>query len=108
MKQKLIFLFVLALLFSSIAPPIKYAHQDGQPSQATGQNLKDKLTGIVVNPGGVQRLGTADFLSGLGATPSDVATFNEVLLNDLKFAGVIDIVGKSLYPKKRFIYSSRV
>ncbi len=101
MKQKLIFLFVLALLFSSIAPPLISHAQDGQTGgQANGQNLKDKLTGIVVNPGGVQRLGTADFLSGLGATPADVANFNEVLLNDLKFAGVIDIVGKSLYPKK--------
>ena len=28
-------------------------------------------------------------------------TFNEVLWNDLKFAGVANLVGKSLYPKTR-------
>lgn len=97
MKYKLTFLFILAFLFSTLAPPAKIQAQDGQ---ATGQNLKDKLTGIVVNPGGVQRLGVADFLLGLGAKDADTNIFNEVLLNDLKFAGVIDIVGKSLYPKK--------
>jgi TolB protein len=101
MRQKFIILFIFALVLTSIIPYSVSHAQDGQAPGQTPQNpLKDKLTGIVVNPGGVQRLGTADFLLGLGANPSEVATFNEVLLNDLKFAGVIDIVGKSLYPKK--------
>lgn len=95
MRYKLTFLFILVLLFTSLASlPVTKAQDQA------GQNIKDKLTGIVVNPGGVQRLGVPDFLLGIGAKDVDVSTFNEVLLNDLKFAGVIDIAGKSLYPKK--------
>ncbi|MEW6734002.1 MAG: DPP IV N-terminal domain-containing protein [Acidobacteriota bacterium] len=62
------------------------------------QDLKQKL-GIIVRPGGIQRLGVADFLLRTGASQPDVNTFNEVLAGDLQFAGLIDIVGKSLYPK---------
>jgi TolB protein len=67
--------------------------------QDGGRELKDKIGRIVVNPGGLQRLGIASFIIGLGAETKEVATFDDVLLQDLKFAGVIDIVGKSLYPK---------
>jgi len=96
MRSKLAF-FTIALLIFSFAS----AGNLSQPvAKAQEQNLKDKLGRIIVNPGGLQRLGVTDFLLRTGANPEDVNTFNQVLLNDLKFAGVVDIVGKSLYPKQ--------
>lgn len=67
---------------------------------AQDKTLKDRLGEIVVRPGGAQKIGVADFLPRTGASETDVATFNEVLVEDLRFSGLIDIVGKSLYPKR--------
>lgn len=67
---------------------------------AQDKTLKDRIGEIVVRPGGAQKIGVADFLMRSGAVESDVATFNEVLVEDLRFSGLIDIVGKSLYPKR--------
>src|SRR5690242_9619222 len=94
MKNKVLFLLILLFTLASVLPvnlPAKAQQQE---------NLQTKLNQIVVNPGGLQRIGLADFLLRTGSSEADVNTFNEVLLNDLKFAGVIDVVGKSLYPKK--------
>jgi TolB protein len=93
-KALSVFLVLFTFVSTVILSPIT------QPVRAQDQNLKEKLGRIVVNPGGLQRLGVADFLERAGSIAADVSTFNEVLLNDLRFAGVVDIVGKSLYPKK--------
>lgn len=104
----LIFLVILASIQTICLAYGQNAPQTPQPQQTPeAQNLpedpalKDKLGKIVVNPGGQQRLGVADFLLRANASVSlsDIKTFNDVLYNDLKFANVIDIPGKSLYPK---------
>src|SRR5438045_1800191 len=95
MRSKIVLLLIFSLFFT-----LTSINNLSPAAHAQEQNLKERLGRIVVNPGGLQRLGVTDFLLRSGASDADVNTFNEVLLNDLKFAGVIDIVGKSLYPKK--------
>lgn len=93
MKHRLVLLIAVILLIASTSIfPARAQNQD------TG--LKTKLQQITVNPGGLLRLGSSDFLQRAGVSESDVTMFNEVVTNDLKFTGVLDIVGKSLYPKK--------
>ncbi|MCS6885590.1 MAG: translocation protein TolB [Acidobacteriota bacterium] len=67
--------------------------------RAQDKGLKERLE-ILVRPGGIQRVGVADFLPRSGTSEADVSTFNQVLLEDLRFSGLLDIVGKSLYPRK--------
>jgi TolB protein len=99
MRSKLAFFLVVVFLFTFTCAGF-FSPVNQTVVRAQDQNLQDRLGRIVVNPGGLQRLGIADFLSRAGVVEANVNTFNEVLLNDLKFAGILDIVGKSLYPKK--------
>jgi TolB protein len=101
MRSKIAIFAILLLVFTALSRNHVAAQDQAQGSpQDQGQGIQAKLDQVLVKPGGVQRLGVADFLLRVGGNEADVNTFNDVLLNDLKFAGVIDIVGKSLYPKK--------
>lgn len=71
------------------------------PAQPSQDDLKKQIGTIIVAPGGGPSLAIADFQSRAGGVDQTVATFNEVLWNDLKFAGISNLVGKSLYPKTR-------
>jgi len=63
------------------------------------EDLRKQIGTIIVTPGGGPSLAVADFQSRASGVDSTVKTFNEVLWNDLKFAGIANLVGKSLYPK---------
>ncbi len=72
-------------------------------TQPTGpqDELKKQIGTIIVTPGNGPMLAVADFQARAGGLDQAVATFNEVLLADLRFAGIANLVGKSLYPKTR-------
>lgn len=85
-----IIVFNIALVFIS-----KAGAQEGQ------DDLRKQLGTIIVTPGSGPALAVADFQPRGGGLEAALATFNETLWNDLKFAGVANLVGKSLYPKTR-------
>jgi TolB protein len=70
-------------------------------AQQTQDDLKRQIGTIIVTPGGGPALAVADFQARASGVDAATATFNEVLWNDLKFAGVANLVGKSLYPKTK-------
>jgi len=70
-------------------------------AQQTQDDLRKQIGTIIVTPGGGPSLAVADFQPRATGVDAAVATFNEVLWNDLKFAGVANLVGKSLYPKTK-------
>ena len=92
-------LIVTVILTVAVGVPARARLEPGAPGQQTGEDLRKQLGTIIVTPGSGPALAVADFqprASGVGAS---IATFNEVLWNDLKFAGAANLVGKSLYPK---------
>lgn len=70
-------------------------------AQEAQDDLRKQLGTIIVTPGSGPSLAVADFQPRAGGLDAALATFNETLWNDLKFAGVANLVGKSLYPKTR-------
>src|SRR5262245_14646513 len=88
-------------LITLIVTPYSIPAQQQQPSQPSSDDLKKQLGTIVVAPGSGPALAVADFQPRAGGVNAAVATFNDVLWNDLKFASVASLVGKSLYPKTR-------
>lgn len=69
--------------------------------EPTQNELRKQIGTIIVTPGSGPALAVADFQPRAGGVDAPLATFNEVLWNDLKFAGIANLVGKSLYPKTR-------
>jgi TolB protein len=73
-------------------------------AQQAQDDLKRQIGTIIVTPGSGPSLAVADFqprAGGASNVDQVLATFNETLWNDLKFAGISNLVGKSLYPKTR-------
>ena len=76
-----------------------------QTQQATGQQqpdqggLKSQLGTIIVTPGNGPNLAVADFVARSGGLEAAAGTFNQVLWDDLNFAAIGGLVGKSLIPK---------
>ena len=64
-------------------------------------DLKRQIGTIIVTPGNGPALAVADFQPRASGVDAALASFNEVLWNDLKFAGISNLIGKSLYPKTR-------
>ncbi len=81
-------------LFLIIMIPIRAAAQQQE-------ELRKQIGTIIVTPGIGPSLAVADFQARAAGVDQTLATFNEVLWNDLKFAGISNQVGKSLYPKTR-------
>lgn len=82
--------------------PWQQQPQQQQPApgtQTTADDLRRQLGTIIVTPGSGPALAVADFQPRAGGVDRAVATFNDVLWADLKFAGAATLVGKSLYPK---------
>jgi TolB protein len=86
-------IFSAILLLAMIAPLAQ--------AQQTQDELKRQIGTIIVTPGNGPSLAVADFQARAAGVDAVLATFNEVLWNDLKFAGIANLVGKSLYPKTR-------
>jgi TolB protein len=78
--------------------------QTAQPGQPSGQQQTDQsqiqtsVGQIIVTPGNGPNLAVADFVARSAGVSAGTATFNQVLWNDLNFAAVAGLVGKSLIP----------
>ncbi|MBO0719587.1 MAG: PD40 domain-containing protein [Blastocatellia bacterium] len=70
-------------------------------AQQAQDDLRRQIGTIIVTPGNGPSLALPDFQPRSTGVESELATFNETLWNDLKFAGVANLVGKSLYPKTK-------
>ena len=70
-------------------------------AQQSQDDLKRQIGTIIVTPGNGPSLAVADFQSRASGIEQSLTTFNEVLWNDLNFAGISNLVGRSLYPKTR-------
>jgi TolB protein len=98
MRRTVISVIVIAIF---ILPVIFLPRAGAQQSQ---DDLKRQIGTIIVTPGSGPSLAVADFQprAGGGSNVDQVlATFNDTLWNDLKFAGISNLVGKSLYPKTK-------
>ncbi len=65
------------------------------------EDLRRQVGTIIVTPGSGPSLAIAEFQARAAGLEQNIETFNTVLLNDLRFAGVANIIGRSLYPKTR-------
>src|SRR5712692_1628580 len=63
------------------------------------EDLRKQIGTIIVTPGNGPNLAVADFIARSAGLEAATSTFNQVLWNDLEFAAVSGLVGKSLYPK---------
>ncbi len=85
-----------ALFFVFNWPHTSLAQQEPASDR---QDLRSQIGTIIVTPGNGPNLALADFVARTAGVEAAVATFNQVLKDDLDFAAVTGIVGKSLNPK---------
>ena len=78
-------LWILPVVIALLALPKITAQQQTQ------DDLRKQIGTIIVTPGGGPSLAVADFQSRASGVDSTTAAFNEVLLNDLRFAGIANI-----------------
>ncbi|MGH9763737.1 MAG: translocation protein TolB [Blastocatellia bacterium] len=72
--------------------------QPGQQEQPEQEGLRNKLGQIIVSPNR-PALAVADFVARSAGVDREVGTFNQVLFDDLNFADIAKMIGKSLNPK---------
>ncbi len=89
---------ILAVL---IAMSVIMAYVKSTSAQQVPDEFRRQIGTIIVTPGNGPSLGVADFQPRASGIDAMIGTFNEVLWNDLRFAGVANLVGKSLYPKTK-------
>src|SRR5262245_52336900 len=73
--------------------------QQEQPQQPDKSELQTQVGTLIVTPGNGPSLALADFVARSAGVDVATNTFNQVLWDDLKFASVAGMVGKSLNPK---------
>src|SRR5215472_16504584 len=76
-----------------------YEGQQEQPQQPDKGELQTQVGTLIVTPGNGPSLAVADFVARSAGVDAATVTFNQVLWDDLKFASVAGMVGKSLNPK---------
>ncbi len=89
-------LLLLLALFSEGGAPVVLGKLIDQGTQ---DDLKRQIGTILVTPGAGPTLAIADFQARSTGIAEPLETFNTVLWDDLQFAGVTNLIGKSLYPK---------
>ena len=96
MRRTILIVFVIAAFSAAL---IFLPGAGARQPQESRDDLRKQVGTIIVTPGSGPSLAVADFQPRAGGLEAALATFNETLWNDLKFAGVANLVGKSLYPK---------
>jgi TolB protein len=101
MRRAFLIAFVITIFSSALIflPEARARRPQGPQSQEAQDDLKKQISTIIVTPGSGPSLAVADFQPRAGGIDSALGTYNETLWNDLKFASVANLVGKSLYPK---------
>ena len=92
---------VVLILSVLIAMSAVLAYVKSVSAQQVPEEMRRQIGTIIVTPGNGPSLGVADFQPRAGGIDVALGTFNEVLWSDLKFAGIANLVGKSLYPSTR-------
>src|ERR1051325_10980329 len=93
MKTIRVQFFAIISLCLTLCSPVILARQETQT--AAQDDLKKQVGTIIVTPGNGPNLALADFVARSAGLESAAATFNQVLHDDLDFAAVAGIVGKS-------------
>ena len=83
---------ILALILPAVS--VVTARQD-----TPQEDIRKQIGTIIVTPGNGPNLAVADFIARSAGLEAAANTFNQVLWNDLEFAAVSGLAGKSLYPK---------
>src|SRR5262245_15399485 len=101
MRRAFLIAFVITIFSSALIflPEARARRSQGPQPQEAQDDLKKQIGTIIVTPGSGPSLAVADFQPRAGGIDSALGTYNETLWNDLKFASVANLVGKSLYPK---------
>jgi TolB protein len=101
MRRAFLIAFVITIFGSALIflPEARARRPQGSQPQEAQDDLKKQIGTIIVTPGSGPSLSVADFQPRAGGLDSALGTYNETLWNDLKFASVANLVGKSLYPK---------
>lgn len=94
--KKVLTIFGVLFIIGTVAVCVQQAH-----AQQSQDELRRQIGTIIVTPGSGPSLAVADFQPRASGVDVPLATFNDTLWNDLKFAGVANLVGKSLYPKTK-------
>jgi TolB protein len=94
--KKVFSIFCILAIIGAVMGFVVHAH-----NQQTQEDLRSQIGTIIVTPGNGPSLAVADFQPRSTGVDAALATFNETLWNDLKFAGIANLAGKSLYPKTR-------
>ena len=92
-RSAIVIAFILASILSAAASGL------GQQEAPPQETLRNQIGNIIVTPGNGPNLALADFVARAAGLEAAAATFNQVLHDDLDFAAVTGIVGKSLNPK---------
>jgi TolB protein len=79
-----------------------FSQQSPVPSPPESQSLKDQLSRIIVRPGVGAAMAIADFAPLSQQSLAEAAQIHQVLFDDLEFAGVVNVISKSLYPQTKF------
>jgi TolB protein len=91
--------FVIMTLSWSLVP-----WQESPPSsqpKVEAQDLKAQLNRIIVRPGSGATMAIPEFSSLTPQSSDQAADAGRMLFNDLDFAGVVNIISKSLYPQAK-------
>lgn len=101
-RSGLSLVILLQCLLTSTTAVVPAGQQPPAPPQ-TGQpeDLRRQIGTIIVTPGNGPSLAVADFQARNAGLDQPVGVFNTVLWNDVRFSGVANLVGKSLYPRTR-------
>ncbi|HEU0173883.1 MAG TPA: translocation protein TolB [Blastocatellia bacterium] len=96
MRRAILIAFVITIF--SAAMIFLPAARARRPQETQG-DLQKQLGILIITPGSGPALAVSDFQPRAGGLDASIGTYNETLWNDLKFASVANLVGKSLYPK---------
>jgi TolB protein len=101
MRRSILIAFVITISSAPLIflPGARALRQQGPQPQEAQDDLSKRIGQIIVTPGSGPALAVADFQPRAGGLDAAIGTFNEALWNDLNFARVANLVGKSLYPK---------
>jgi TolB protein len=101
MRRAILIAFVITIFSSALIflPEARARRPQLSQPQESQDDIKKQIGTIIVTPGAGPSLAVADFQPRAGGLDATLGTYNDTLWNDLKFAGVANLVGKSLYPK---------
>src|SRR5262245_31639040 len=101
MRRSILIAFVITIFSAALTflPEARARRPQGAQPQESQEDLRKQIGQIIVTPGSGQALAVADFQPRAGGLDVSLGTFNNTLWDDLKFASVANLVGKSLYPK---------